>query len=145
MLMTTAGTSTTAERLRPLLLRLARRLRREVEHGLTAGQVSILVSIRHSPGVGLCELAGVEGMSAPALSGYVDRLERAGLVRRVRSDTDRRRVGLEATAEGVRVLDAVRERRTEWLAERLGRLEPAELEAVERALGALERLLDERA
>jgi DNA-binding MarR family transcriptional regulator len=106
--------------------------------------VTILVSIDYAPGIGPRELAALEGMSAPALSRYVDRLERAGLVRRVRSDRDRRRVGLETTVEGRRVLAAVRSRRTEWLAERLRRLDPDELAAVEAALLPLERLLEER-
>jgi DNA-binding MarR family transcriptional regulator len=105
--------------------------------------VTILVSIDYAPGIGLGGLAALEGMSAPALSRYVDRLERAGLVRRVRSDSDRRRVGLETTVEGRRVLAAVRSRRTEWLAERLGRLDPDELAALEAALLPLERLLEE--
>ena len=40
------------------------------------------------------------------------------------------------------MLRAVRRRRTAWLASRLGRLSPAELEALEAALEPLERLLE---
>jgi DNA-binding MarR family transcriptional regulator len=93
----------------------------------------------------LRELAAAEGISGPALSGHVDRLERAGLLRRVRSEDDRRRVGLELTEEGGRLLRRVRARRTTWLAERLGELEPAELEALERALEPLWAVLPEDA
>jgi mRNA-degrading endonuclease toxin of MazEF toxin-antitoxin module len=41
------------------------------------------------------------------------------------------------------VLRRVRSLRTAWLASRLGRLDPGELEAVEAAIGPLARLLDE--
>ena len=55
------------------------------------------MSMREHPGIGVRELAAIEGISAPAMCGYVDRLEAAGLVTRVRSTEDRRRVGLELT------------------------------------------------
>jgi DNA-binding MarR family transcriptional regulator len=64
------------------------------------------------------------------MSGHVDRLERAGLLERVRSSDDRRRVGLRLTDDGERIMRGVRARRTTWLADRLKTLEPAELEAV---------------
>jgi DNA-binding MarR family transcriptional regulator len=135
-----------ANRLRPALLRLNRELRRETASlGITGGQAALLYLISRSPGLGVRSLAALEGMSAAGMSGHVDRLEAAGLVRRVPSTDDRRRVGLELTDEGVRMLRAVRRRRTAWLAQRLGRLDPAELEALERALEPLARLLEEDA
>ena len=137
---------TLANRLRPALLRLNRELRRETASlGVTGGQAALLYLISRSPGLGVRSLAALEGMSAAGMSGHVDRLEAAGLVRRVPSTDDRRRVGLELTDEGVRMLRAVRRRRTAWLAQRLGRLDPAELEAVERSLEPLARLLEEDA
>jgi DNA-binding MarR family transcriptional regulator len=133
-----------ANRLRPALLRLNRELRRETASlGVTGGQATLLYLISRSPGAGVRELAAREGMSAAGMSGHVDRLEAAGLVRRVPSTDDRRRVGLELTEGGVRMLRAVRRRRTAWLAQRLGRLDPDELEALEAALGPLARLLAE--
>ena len=131
-----------ANQLRPVLLRLARELRKETETlGVTARQVSLLWLIKRSPGLSLRELAAEEGISAPALSGYVDRLERAGLTERVRDAEDRRRVGLTLTEEGSRLLKRVRARRTTWLAERLRELDPDEIAAVEAAVEPLMRLL----
>jgi DNA-binding MarR family transcriptional regulator len=131
-----------ADDLRPVLLRLARELRRETEQlGVTARQATLLWLVKRSPGLSLAELAAEEGISAPALSGHVDRLERAGLVERVRSIDDRRRVGLRLTDEGARLLRRVRARRTTWLAEHLRALDPAELEAIEAAIPALQQLL----
>jgi len=78
------------------------------------------------------------------MSGHIDRLESAGLLRRVRSSTDRRRVGLELTKEGRTTLRRVRARRTTWLAERLARLSDTERERIEDALPALHELLEPR-
>jgi DNA-binding MarR family transcriptional regulator len=131
-----------ADGLRPVLLRLSRELRREAESlGVTSRQVTLLWLVRQRPGLSLRELAAEERISAPALSGHVDRLERAGLLERVRSEDDRRRVGLALTEDGARLLKRVRARRTTWLAQRLQTLEPAELAAVEAALEPLRKLL----
>ena len=132
-----------ADDLRPVLLRLARELRKETEQlGITARQVTFLWLVKRSPGLSLAELAAEEGISPPAMSGHVDRLERAGLLERVRSDGDRRRVGLRLTDEGQRLLRRVRARRTTWLANRLSGLESADLETIEAAVPALTRLLE---
>lgn len=126
-----------------MLLRLARNLRKETEAlGVTSHQVTLLWLVRNRPGLSLRELAEEEGISAPSLSGHVDRLEAAGLLTRVRSSDDRRRVGLELTDEGRALLRRVRRRRTTWLAERLARLDDDERERVERALPALDALLE---
>jgi DNA-binding MarR family transcriptional regulator len=135
-----------ASDLRPVLLRLARELRKETEQlGITARQATLLWLVKRSPGLSLAELAADEGISAPAMSGHVDRLERAGLLERVRSSDDRRRVGLRLTEEGERLMRRVRARRTTWLADRLKALERSELEAVELAIPALMQLLEPRA
>ena len=131
-----------ASDLRPVLLRLARELRKETEQlGVTGRQATLLWLVKRSPGLSLAELAAEEGISAPAMSGHVDRLERAGLLERVRSTEDRRRVGLELTDDGAKLLRRVRARRTTWLTTRLGELEPSELEALEAALPSLRRLV----
>jgi DNA-binding MarR family transcriptional regulator len=133
---------TVANELRPVLLRLSRELRKETEDlGVTSRQVTLLWLIRHHPGMSLRELAAEERISAPALSGHVDRLEKAGLIERIRDDADRRRVGLTLTDEGARLLKRVRARRTSWLAGRLKGLEPDELEMIEAAIEPLRRLL----
>lgn len=130
-----------AELLRPVLLRLARDLRRETEQlGVTSRQVTLLWLVRGRPGTSLRGLAEEEGISAPSLSGHVDRLERLGLVERVRSTDDRRMVGLRVTDEGERVLRRVRALRTTWLADRLGGLASDDLDAIAAALPALGRL-----
>lgn len=134
-----------AERLRPVLVRLARELRREATAvGLTAGQVTLLATIRDVPGVGVSDLAQREQVSAPSMCAQVDRLEAAGLVTRTRAAgdaPDRRRVDLTVTAEGRRRLQAARRRRTAWLAQRLDTLDPAQLAALLGGMDALEHLV----
>jgi DNA-binding MarR family transcriptional regulator len=138
----TADPLVVANRLRPVLLRLARELRRESEDlGVTSRQVTLLWLIRSRPGLSLRELAAEERISAPALSGHVDRLVKAGLVERVREVHDRRRVGLALTVEGTRLLRRVRARRTSWLADHLRELEPGDVDAIEAAIEPLGRLL----
>ena len=133
---------TVANLLRPALLRLSRELRQETEQlGVTSRQVTLLWLVRNNPGMSLRELAAEERISAPALSGYVDRLEKAGLLARVRDEGDRRRVGLALTDEGERLLRRVRARRTTWLADRLRGLDDDELAAVEAAIEPLGKLL----
>jgi DNA-binding MarR family transcriptional regulator len=141
---TAIDTLAIADRLRPVLLRVGRELRREARKvGISPEQVSLLVAIKYTPGIGVRELATRERVSPPALSNHVDRLERDGLVSRTPSASDRRRVGLALTDEGQRVLRRVRSRRTAWLATRLGGLSPKELDAVEAAVEPLWNLLHE--
>jgi DNA-binding MarR family transcriptional regulator len=133
---------TVANQLRPALLRLSRELRQETEQlGVTSRQVTLLWLVRNNPGMSLRELAAEERISAPALSGYVDRLEKADLLARVRDESDRRRVGLALTDDGERLLRRVRARRTTWLADRLRGLDDDELAAVEAAIEPLGKLL----
>src|SRR5438876_42466 len=132
-----------ANRLRPVLLRLNRELRREIHSlGVTGGQVSLLVQIQRSPGVGVRELATRERMSVPGMSKYVARLESAGLIRKTEL-ADKRRVGIELTDEGDRVLASVKRRRTAWFADHLRNLDPHELDAIDAAIEPLLRLLEE--
>ena len=142
----TNKTEVVAAELRPVLLRLTRELRKETEQlGITSRQATLLWLVKRSPGLSLAELAALEGISPPAMCGHVDRLEKVGLIARERSKEDRRRIGLRLTEDGARVLRRVRARRTTWLANRLGALTPAELEAVEAAVAPLARLIGDDA
>jgi DNA-binding MarR family transcriptional regulator len=134
-----------ADALRPVLLRVGRELRREARaEGISPEQVSLLVAVKYSPGIGIRDLAAHERISAPALTKHADRLERDGLVARTPNPDDGRRIGLTLTDEGHRVLRRVRSRRTAWLATRLRGLDDAELAAVEAAIEPLSRLLKEK-
>jgi DNA-binding MarR family transcriptional regulator len=133
-----------ANRLRPVILQITRHLRREAHaEGITGGQASLLAQIRTNPELGVRDLAGREGVSAPAMTRYLDRMEKAGLVVRTRSVEDARRIRLALTPKGVRALRSVRQRRTAWLAKRLDGLSPQELATVDRAIEPLLRLVED--
>jgi len=68
--------------------------------GITAAQFVVLVMLADADAgsaSGLCKTASYD---QGAMTRMIDRLERKGFVRRVRSPEDRRRVNLELTAEG---------------------------------------------
>ena len=139
-------TTELANRLRPVLLKLARELRREIHSlGVTGGQVSLLVQIKYSPGIGVRELAARERISVPGMSKFVARLEDAGLIQRAPVGGDKRRVGLTLTDAGHRVLRSVRSKRTAWLAARLRTLDAEQLDAIDAAIEPLAQLLSEDA
>ena len=128
--------------LRPVLLHLNRHLRREVHtSGVSPGQLSLLGLIEGTPGIGVAELAAREGTSMPSVCSHIDRLEASGLITRRQAERDRRRVDLEVTPEGQRVLKAIRSKRTAWLSARLSKLADTDLAAVAGAIAPLEALL----
>src|SRR5438034_871862 len=134
--------ATLANQLRPVLLRVARELRREIHSlGVTGGQVSLLIQIKRNPGITASALAERERISAPGMSGHIARLEAAKLIERTRAE-DRRRIGLTLTPAGDKILASVRKRRTVWLAGHLKQLSAAERQAIADALPALEKLLE---
>jgi DNA-binding MarR family transcriptional regulator len=134
--------ASTAERLRPVLLRLARELRREVHSADLAGhEITLLAQVEGNPGIGVSKLAELERVSKPAISGKVDRLVALGLLKRSEAG-DRRCVNLEVTTAGRKVLRDVRRRRTAWLDVRLAQLSPSSRRAIDAATGPLLELLE---
>lgn len=130
-----------ADLLRPAILRLNRDLRRETRSavGLSPFQTLILGTLANEQGIGVNELAARERITPPSMSAHVKQLAAAGLLRRLEgAHDDRRRVGLEITEEGRRVLAEVKRLRTEWLATRISRLTEAERK---RVLDAVEPLI----
>ncbi|MDP1873737.1 MarR family winged helix-turn-helix transcriptional regulator [Phenylobacterium sp.] len=132
-----------AERLRPALLRVARRLRQEASKaGLSALDVLLLVEIKRQPGVGVSDLADAEQMSRPAMSTHIKRLEAAGWISRLSHASDGRRSGLTITPAGMAALAETRRLRNDWLAARLSALDPAARQALAEATGPLLALVE---
>ena len=134
-----ADVSALADALRPVLLRLGRRLRREADQlGLSALDSALLQMVANHEGIGVSELADKERTSRPTMSSHVKRLETEGwLTRQAPQADDRRRVGLLITASGLKALEAVRRRRNDWLADRLTRLSPEQRELIAEAVAPL--------
>lgn len=69
-------------------------------HGLTSAQWGPLMRLRTTGGSTVAELARWVNVDAGAMTRLLDRLEKKGLCKRVRSTEDRRVVQVELTAEG---------------------------------------------
>jgi DNA-binding MarR family transcriptional regulator len=70
------------------------------EHGLTSAQWGPLIRLRTSGGSTVAELARWLQVDAGAMTRLLDRLEKKGLCKRVRSTADRRVVQVELTPAG---------------------------------------------
>lgn len=66
--------------------------------GVNETDLRCLNIIENGDGISAGTLAAQSGLSAGAVTGVIDRLERTGLARRVPDPSDRRRVRLEVTA-----------------------------------------------
>jgi len=73
-------------------------------YGLTGPQLMVLKELSVHGGVYVAELTRAIHLSQPTVTGILDRLEKRGLVRRQRSDQDRRRVQVWLTGDGERLL-----------------------------------------
>jgi DNA-binding MarR family transcriptional regulator len=71
------------------------------ELGITSQQASVLFMVASGKCVLAAELAREYGIDASAVTRLVDRLEKRGLLERVRSSEDRRAVRLALTPEGL--------------------------------------------
>jgi DNA-binding MarR family transcriptional regulator len=141
--MQTISTTDLAHRLRPVLTRLARRMRQAASGDLSPTQGAALATIDcHGP-LTPSELATRERIQRPTATRVLARLEEAGLVARTADPSDRRSSLVATTADGKALLVAIRERKDAFLVQRLDRLSPDELAALERAAEILERVLDE--
>jgi DNA-binding MarR family transcriptional regulator len=67
--------------------------------GISAGDLRCLNAIENAGGLTAGELSREVGVTSGAVTGAIDRLERAGFARRVAEPEDRRRVRIEVTPE----------------------------------------------
>jgi len=117
-----------------------RRLTPREELSLTAA--STLRRLERSGPHRLSELCGPEGVSQPAMTQLVTRLEKDGLAVRGNDPADGRVVVVSITEDGRAAVRRRRAGRAEALAMLLERLEPADHAALVAALPALHRLGD---
>ena len=126
-----------ADKLHSAAIHLLRRLRvRDRESGIGPAQLSALSVLVFGGPRSLGELADAEQVRPPTMSRIVSGLERTKLVKRHTTE-DGRRVRLEATAKGAKILSEGRQRRVEWLAQALASLSETE----QQQLGELTELL----
>ncbi|MEU7866539.1 MarR family transcriptional regulator [Dactylosporangium sp. NPDC049140] len=92
----------------------------------------------------LTDLAAAEGVSQPAMTQLVQRLEREGMVVRAAEPTDRRVVLIEVTPAGVALLENRRAVRAGHLAALMSDMSADDEALIAAALPALERLARDR-
>jgi DNA-binding MarR family transcriptional regulator len=130
------------------LMGAERRLRgrdqhRKTDDGLTIAQVRALFALDKTEAATAGEIAETARLSPASVTAMLDDLERDGIVTRVRSDTDRRRVLVVLTAGGRAVL---KKRRRLWLKRwdaALADVPERDLEAAADILHRIAGLLDE--
>lgn len=132
-----------ASQLRIAVARTARTLRREAGEGITPTLMCALATIEHHGPMTVGALAEHERVTKPTVTRTVHALVDQGLVVRTGDLDDGRVAWLTLSADGRRLVQRVRRRKDEYLARRLRGLEPAEIEALQRAADVLARIEDE--
>lgn len=112
---------------------------RMAEHGLTDAQWKPLLMIQQGQCKTAAELSRLVCSDAGAVTRLLDRVEAKGLVRRVRSQEDRRVVNLELTDDGDSAAEVVPHVLAGVLNAMLAGFSAAEIEQLK---GLLQRLLD---
>lgn len=133
-----AADARAAEALYGLLTAAARRTPRELS--LTA--LSTLATLGRTGPRRITGLAAVEGVTQPAMTSLVTRLEASGWVRRQRHPSDGRVALVEVTDAGADYLDQCRRAGADALAVLVAKLGEAERTALAGAVPALEGLLE---
>jgi DNA-binding MarR family transcriptional regulator len=131
-----------ADRLHSVAIHLLRRVRKQdAASGVGPAQLSALSVLVFAGAKTLGELAAAEQVKPPTMSRIVAGLERSRLVEITRDSHDARRMHIRPAAKGIRLLQAGRRRRIEYLAAHLDSLTGNELAQLNAAAEILEMLL----
>lgn len=137
---TPTDTAALAARLRLAVTRLARKLRREAEPGITPSMLAALSSVDRQGPLTMSELCAVEQVQPPSMTRIVAALVDVGLVSRESDPSDGRVAWVTVTPQGRKLLDRSRGRKEAYLAKALRDLDAHELETLEEAAAILEGL-----
>lgn len=130
-----------ADELHSAAIHLLRKLRiRDRESGIGPAQLSALSVLVFGGPRSLGELADAEQVRPPTMTRIVAGLEKGGLVRRHETE-DGRRVRLETTARGTKIMWAGRKRRVESLARAMASLPEDERERLRAAIAVLQQII----
>ncbi|GGF30433.1 MarR family transcriptional regulator [Microbacterium sorbitolivorans] len=136
-------TPTDAARLSLLIEQLVRAIRPlATDDALSQAAAAVLSRLDATGPGGVTDLARAEGVSQPAMTQLVARLNDDGLLSRTPSPTDRRSVVVTLTDAGRAALATRRARRTEFIRDSLMELDGGEQRAIVAALPALGRLVE---
>ena len=134
---------TLADRLHSAAIHLLRRLRKQdAASGEGPARLSALSVLVFGGPKTLGELAAAEQVKPPTMSRIVAGLARSRLVKITANSEDARRLRIQATAKGVRLLHKGRQLRIAYLASHLDALAPEELAKLGEAVEILKKLLE---
>jgi DNA-binding MarR family transcriptional regulator len=126
------------------LERLLALIRRLSPPGLSLTAAAALTTLERSGPCRLTTLAAHEGVTQPAMTQLVGRLEDQGLAERCADADDRRAVNVQITLAGRELLGRRRATRAERLSGLLAQLSPSEQDALGAALPAINALTSMR-
>jgi DNA-binding MarR family transcriptional regulator len=129
------------DRLRLVLLRLARKIRTSSAGSITPSQLAVLATVNRHGHLTVGQIAEIEHVKPPSASKIVAALEQTGYLERTVDPDDRRCNPLRLTPDGSDYLDHVRAAGRTWLASRLDGLDVDDIVTVTAVMPALERLL----
>jgi DNA-binding MarR family transcriptional regulator len=112
------------------------------EVGITMAQAKVLYVVMAAGELRMSELAARLGIGSSSASGLADRLVELGLLVRRDDPADRRQVVVTTTPEAAALMERFRELNQRQLRELLTRLDPDELDVVDRSLDILGRAID---
>ena len=105
--------------------------------GVSGAQIWAMAALRQHPGMKVSELAQALSIHASTASNLLDKIEKAGLIRRERNHVDQRVVQLYLTAAGEQALEKAPQPQTGILTHALGQLPDAALARLNQDLAAL--------
>ena len=137
-------TNELGHQLRHTILRLARRVRAErADDAMSDGKLSVLFILANEGAQTLGSLSEHERVTPPSMNRTINALVEAGLVTRVADATDGRKVAIDVTDAGRRLVKETRRRRDAWFASRLNTLSADERATLDAAETILRRLADQ--
>ena len=133
-----------AHTLRQTVLRLARRVRAErADSAMSDGKLSVLFVLMNEGAQTLGSLAESERITPPSMNRTINALVEQGFVTRESDATDGRKVVIDISDAGRRLVKETRRRRDAWFSSRLAALSPEERDLLEAAAPVLRRLADQ--
>lgn len=110
---------------------------------LTFPQALVLTALGEEGAMPISRLAQFTGSANSTVSGIVDRLEKLKLVRRERSEHDRRVIYVALTEEYLALQKKMEPNVSEYLSRLLAEVTPQELDQIRSALNRLDQVLEQ--
>lgn len=131
-------------RLRRVVSRISRQLNDSArEEGLTPSEATILGVVARNGPISLPELAAGEGLNPTMLSRMIGKMDRAGLISRLRDPHDKRSAQVSVTDHGRAVEERVRTGRADVVARAVQELSAKQQRQLTESVPALEAFLDQ--